>query len=46
MCRLRDSRSNHAVRIAINGQSSHADFVAAMIKLRDMLDNPPDAISV
>lgn len=43
---LRDSRSTHAVRIAINGQSSHEDFVVAMRKLRDMLDHPPDNISV
>ena len=43
---LRDSRSNHAVRIAINGQSTHEEFVGAMRKLREMLDNPPDNISV
>lgn len=43
---LRDSRSTHAVRIAINGQSTHADFMAAMQKLREMLEHPPDVISV
>lgn len=43
---LRDGRSNHAVRIAINGQVSHDHFAAGIQTLRDMLDNPPDAISV
>ncbi|MDE0851725.1 PLP-dependent aminotransferase family protein [Yoonia sp.] len=43
---LRDGRSTHAVRIAVNGQASHEHFVAAMQKLRVMLDNPPDEISV
>lgn len=43
---LRDGRANHAVRIAINGQVSHARFVAGMQALRGMLDHPPDTISV
>ena len=43
---LRDGRSQHAVRIAINGQVSHAHFMEAMQKLREMLDSPPDMISV
>jgi DNA-binding transcriptional MocR family regulator len=43
---LRDGRSNHAVRIAINGQVPHEHFVTGMQTLREMLDSPPDAISV
>ncbi|MEO9862381.1 MAG: PLP-dependent aminotransferase family protein [Yoonia sp.] len=43
---LRDGRSNHAVRIAINGQVSHEHFASGMQTLREMLDNPPDIISV
>ena len=43
---LRDSRSTHAVRIAINGQVSHAHFMEAMHKVRALLDAPPERISV
>ena len=43
---LRESRSTHAVRIAINGQVSHEHFVYAMDKLLVLLDTPPERISV
>ncbi|MEJ6398926.1 aminotransferase-like domain-containing protein [Yoonia sp. 208BN28-4] len=43
---LRDSRSIHAVRIALNGQVSHERFAQAMRTLRDLLDHPPERISV
>lgn len=43
---LRDSRSTHAVRIAINGWVSHQNLVDAVTKLRTLLDNPPERISV
>lgn len=42
----RDAPSPHAVRMAINGAVSFQRFEAAMEKLRNMLDNPPDQISV
>lgn len=43
---LRDGRAPHAVRIAINGHVAFASFEAAMHRLRDLLDNPPEQISV
>ncbi|KJZ20209.1 aminotransferase-like domain-containing protein [Loktanella sp. S4079] len=43
---LRDSRSVHAVRIAVNGLVSHASFVQAMERLRDLLDHPPERIAI
>jgi len=43
---LRDGRAPHAVRLAVNGQVSLAGFEAAMQRLRDLLDNPPEQISV
>ncbi len=43
---LRDSRTTHAVRIAINGQVSHEYFVGAMHKLRNLLDSPPERFAV
>ena len=43
---LRDGRSHQAVRIAINGQNSHARFAEAMRALRTLLDQPPEQISV
>jgi DNA-binding transcriptional MocR family regulator len=43
---LRDGRAPHAVRIAINGQVSLRSFEAAMQRLRALLDNPPEQISV
>lgn len=42
----RDAQSPHAVRMAINGGVSFTRFQAAMEKLREMLDNPPEQISV
>ena len=43
---LRDGRAHQAVRIAINGQDSHTRFISAMQSLREMLDRPPEQISV
>jgi DNA-binding transcriptional MocR family regulator len=43
---LRDGRAPHAVRIGVNGQVPLDVFEAAMVKLRDLLDNPPEQISV
>lgn len=43
---LRDGRAHQAVRIAVNGQTSHDRFVEAMQSLRVMLDRPPEQISV
>lgn len=42
----RDSHAPHAVRIAINAQVSPATFEGAMIRLRDLLANPPERIGV
>lgn len=43
---LRDSRSTHAVRIAVNGWVGHDHFVEAMNTLRQLLDRPPGQLSV
>ncbi|MCG3267720.1 PLP-dependent aminotransferase family protein [Yoonia sp. I 8.24] len=43
---LRESRSVHAVRIAVNGLVPHAHFVKAMECLRDLLDHPPERIAI
>lgn len=43
---LRDGFAPHAVRLAINGQVSLASFEAAIGRLRVLLDNPPERISV
>lgn len=43
---LRDGRSVHAVRIAVNGLVPHQTFVDAMYVLRDLLAHPPQRISV
>ncbi len=43
---LRDGRAPHAVRIAVNGHVDLPSFEAAMVRLRDLLDNPPEQISV
>lgn len=43
---LRDGRAPNAVRITINGQVSLAKFEDAMLRLRALLDNPPEQISV
>jgi len=43
---LRDGRTHQAVRIAVNGQSSHERFAEAMGSLRALLNSPPEQISV
>ncbi|WP_171129432.1 MULTISPECIES: PLP-dependent aminotransferase family protein [unclassified Ruegeria] len=43
---LRDGRAPNAVRIAMNGHISLERFEEAMLKLRVLLDNPPEQISV
>ena len=43
---LRDGRAPNAVRIAVNGHVSLAKFEDAMLRLRALLDNPPEQISV
>ncbi len=42
----RDSHSPHAVRMAVNGGVPLDRFEAAMEDLRDLLENPPEEISV
>lgn len=42
----RDAPSPHAVRMAINGGVTLASFSAAMERLRNLLENPPEQISV
>ena len=42
----RDAQSPHAVRMAVNGGVSLRSFEAAMGRLRDILDSPPEQISV
>lgn len=42
----RQAQSPHAVRMAINAGVSLSSFEAAMDRLRDLLDNPNDEISV
>jgi len=42
----RQAQSPHAVRMAINAGVSLSSFEAAMIRLRDLLDNPNDEIGV
>ncbi len=43
---LRDGRAPHAVRFAVNGHISLDRFEEAMQRLRRLLDNPPEQISV
>jgi DNA-binding transcriptional MocR family regulator len=43
---LRDGRAPNAVRIAVNGHVTIKRFEAAMLRLRALLDNPPEQISV
>ena len=43
---LRDGRTVHAIRIAVNGLVPHQDFVNALQVLRDLLAHPPQRISV
>lgn len=42
----RDARAPHAVRLAINAGVSLAAFEAATLRLRQLLDNPPEQLSV
>lgn len=42
----RNLRTPHAVRMAINAGVSLASFEAAMVRLREVLDNPSEEISV
>lgn len=42
----RESRAPHAVRFAINAGVSLQSFEAAILRLRDLLDNPPGQIGV
>lgn len=42
----RDSRAPHAVRFAVNAGVGLASFENAVMRLRDLLDNPPESISV
>lgn len=42
----RDARAQHAVRIAINAQIDRDHFEAAIMRLRELLDNPPERIGV
>ena len=43
---LRDNRAPHSVRIAINAQIATGCFEQAVDKIRDLLDNPREEISV
>ncbi|QBF31711.1 PLP-dependent aminotransferase family protein [Thalassococcus sp. S3] len=43
---LRDGRAPHAVRIAMNAHVALSSFEEAMLRLRRLLDNPPEQISV
>lgn len=43
---LRDGRAPHAVRIAVNARVTLEVFEDAMQRLRRLLDNPPEQISV
>lgn len=43
---LRDKRAPHSVRIAINGHVAPACFETAVDKIRVLLDNPQDEITV
>ncbi|MEM6656730.1 MAG: PLP-dependent aminotransferase family protein [Pseudomonadota bacterium] len=43
---LRDGRAPNAVRIAVNGHVSLEKFEDALLRLRTLLDNPPEQISV
>lgn len=42
----RDARVRHKVRLAVNAGVSIESFAAAVQRLRDLLDNPPEQISV
>ncbi|WP_292285889.1 PLP-dependent aminotransferase family protein [Marivita sp.] len=43
---LRDGRAPHAVRIAVNAQIPLHQFESAMTQLRDLLEHPPEQISI
>lgn len=43
---LRDGRAPHAVRVAVNAQVSIGSFEAALMRLKRLLDNPPEQIAV
>ncbi|SDK11413.1 PLP-dependent aminotransferase family protein [Aliiruegeria lutimaris] len=43
---LREGRAPHSVRICVNGQISLERFEAAMTVLREMLNNPPEQMTV
>ncbi|TNF19508.1 MAG: PLP-dependent aminotransferase family protein [Rhodobacteraceae bacterium] len=43
---MREARVPHAVRIAVNAHVTLASFEGAMLRLRDLLDNPPENIGV
>ena len=43
---LRDGFAPHAVRLAVNAQVTLASFESAVGRLRHLLDNPPEQISV
>ncbi|QJF51342.1 PLP-dependent aminotransferase family protein [Roseobacter ponti] len=42
----RDARAPHAVRLAINAGVSLKSFEAAVLRLRHLLDNPPEQLTV
>ena len=42
----RDARTPHAVRFAVNACVGLDSFEAAIFRLRDLLDNPPESIGV
>ncbi|WP_299725533.1 PLP-dependent aminotransferase family protein [uncultured Tateyamaria sp.] len=42
----RDARAPHAVRFAVNAGVSLQSFEAAILRLRNLLDNPPESIGV
>ncbi|WP_300057888.1 PLP-dependent aminotransferase family protein [uncultured Roseobacter sp.] len=42
----RDARAPHAVRMAVNAGVSLKSFEAAMLRLRDLLDSPPEQLGV
>ncbi len=42
----RDARTPHAVRFAVNAGVGLDSFEAAIFRLRDLLDNPPESIGV
>ncbi|MEO0402167.1 MAG: PLP-dependent aminotransferase family protein [Pseudomonadota bacterium] len=42
----RDARAPHAIRFAINAGVGLTSFEAAILRLRELLDNPPESIGV